>query len=669
MPASSNEWTELATAAGFERCVRGSLRELYGYAGLLVGRDRGEAERQVTEVYRSLFRVSQAGRIDSVSLGALRSAARELWLDRSRIAILAQASEAGSFEQVATLGDLSEVERAVVVLRHVNRMPLERVADELGLDLDRTRAIESRAITRLRGVDDASGRWLRGFYGDVVVPAPGLVDRIIDGLGSAATGAALAGAGSPAAATPAADVTRASAPTDASEVGADAGDGVQLTPDEAGHADHADHADHDGDGDGDGDAGVAGSEEDPLESLRPDPVRYRRSRWPLALSTVLVLALIGALVLWLDGDDDDDAAAPSSTPVPTAPATTIVVPTTAAITTAPATTAPPTTEPGPGQFVPACAARPAIGEPAETDESALETFGPLGSTPNLSIDLPEWVEGDAGGAQARVVRVTDSLLISVFPVASPTPQSVVARIALDGTVLWVQCLDGAIEAVPIPDRDGSAVAVRTGAGWSAMSLTDGAIGDALDPGVAEDVEASLAAPDPDPESAYIGFAEDDQVIAGYDADGTRLWSDPNAHPVPGEGFRTATTDGIGVASICPDPSSDPDCEGGELRGYVPRTGVVRWKLEGTRQVAAVADGYALVSDPVAGWVLLDVSSGSPVDGQTWADPATFEYRCCGEGELWYVDRQGGVVVVSKPGSLAIWYPAAAELGAADVTLP
>src|SRR5690606_4287986 len=40
-------WTALDTPTGFERCVRATLRELYGYVALLAGRDRAAAERLV----------------------------------------------------------------------------------------------------------------------------------------------------------------------------------------------------------------------------------------------------------------------------------------------------------------------------------------------------------------------------------------------------------------------------------------------------------------------------------------------------------------------------------------------------------------------------------------------------------------------------------------------
>lgn len=184
------EWTGLDTAPGFERCVRATLRELYGYVALLTGRDRREAERLVTGVYRSLFRAVQAGHIEAVTLGALRSAGRRTWLEahRDQLAAIDEVSTAPA----STIADLSMLERAVLVLRYVNGMTVDRAAVELGRSERDVSVLSAHAVRRLRGTDDTSGTWLRAYLGPSVTPSGGLVDRIVRQLGDAASAPAVA---------------------------------------------------------------------------------------------------------------------------------------------------------------------------------------------------------------------------------------------------------------------------------------------------------------------------------------------------------------------------------------------------------------------------------------------------------------------------------------------
>ncbi|MEY2958866.1 MAG: hypothetical protein RLZZ01_1434, partial [Actinomycetota bacterium] len=174
-------WTGLGTPSGFERCVRETLRELYGYVALLVGRDRAEAEERVAEVYRSLFRAVRAGHTDHVSLGTLRSVARRSWLEDHFVEIVSVFEVAGN--PVATIADLSLLERATIVLRYVNEMTVEAVALELGRSERDIAAVDSHAVRRLRGTDDVSGAWIRAYLGPSVTPAQGLIDRVVDRLG------------------------------------------------------------------------------------------------------------------------------------------------------------------------------------------------------------------------------------------------------------------------------------------------------------------------------------------------------------------------------------------------------------------------------------------------------------------------------------------------------
>ncbi len=666
VPPAPTEWNDLASPSGFERCVRGTMREVYGYVGLLVGRDREAAERITSDVYRSLFRVAQSGRIESVTLGALRSAGRELWIDQNRIAVLAQASAGGESERAATLDDLIEVERAVIVFCHVNRMPTERVARELGIEESRVRAIESRAITRLRGHDDGGGKWLRAFYGESVVPVAGLADRIIDRL-DGSTGL----------------LRRPARPTGA--IGADAAVPTAMVPDvtrplERGLLPEA----LDGEVAAASVAPVAKSSAEPdveLDTLRPDPIKLAPRRWPIVVGAMLVLALIAGIVL-LAGGGDEDQAATTEPPVVTTPATAAPIatsPPTVVTTAPPATTAAPIVP----HFEPACAATADAGEIPSIDESALDSFGPLGAEPNLVISVPQVVTAAGPGvATVDVQRAPGGVLLSVRPESVDGFEAgVSARVGSDGSVAWVQCNDPAVEVVParallggdedIPEW----IVGGPGPGtWSAMSIADGTAADEpVDPttvtAVLDELAAPAVAPPGEPYVAYL-----DEGLAGFDADGNRIWTDTTAHPPADEGFLVANVAAGSLVTWCPNPADDPGCENGQLRGYNAATGVGLWQLEGRRQVAVVDGRYAIVSEPGedgdVDWIMITIRDGQPVEGQRWTDPDTFLQACCAEGDVtWVRVLGGGVVAVAKPGSISIWYPAEAELGRATVSIP
>lgn len=297
------QWSALDTPVGFERCVRETLRELYGYVALLAGRDRAAAEALVADVYRSLFRAVGAGDVESVTLGALRSAARQAWLVARRDDLIS--TDEVSRAPAATIADLSPLERAVLVLRHVNGMSPAQAAVELGRTDREVAAVGAHAVRRLRGTDDTSGAWLRAYLGPSVTPAGGLVDRIVDRL---------------------ADLP---APTDATE--------TEATEPEAAEPDAAPEV-HEP-------AGMATTElavvdrptvevpvlaggpagGDPIEPLLvplppgapPEPAeRPGRPRWALVVALVLLAALAAALI-WLvvRGDTGDTVV---STPTPDA---------------------------------------------------------------------------------------------------------------------------------------------------------------------------------------------------------------------------------------------------------------------------------------------------------------------------------------------------------------
>ncbi|MCU1388893.1 MAG: hypothetical protein JWL72_2231, partial [Ilumatobacteraceae bacterium] len=182
------------------------------------------------------------------------------------------------------------------------------------------------------------------------------------------------------------------------------------------------------------------------------------------------------------------------------------------------------------------------------------------------------------------------------------------------------------------------------------------------------------------QAVRVDFALDpsDSALHGYDATGKVLWSQPAIVSTNGEGFRAATSNGVTLVRGCTsyDFETGAGCKGAGLWGVDPLTGNVTWHLDGRRQVSAVADGFALVTEPIAedgtggAWIMIDVTTGEPVDeSQRWVDPSTFDSQCCGGGESVYVKAEGGIVFAANGDHVAVWYPKAASIPTVTVTLP
>jgi hypothetical protein len=125
--------------------------------------------------------------------------------------------------------------------------------------------------------------------------------------------------------------------------------------------------------------------------------------------------------------------------------------TTSTTSIAPTTTA--TTVATKSDFEPAC--RPASGgaTAATAAADAFDTFGPLGSTPTLTIKLPTLPppEGspDRLPASASVTRIAGGVLVALTadPESPTSKSSMLAAIGFDGTTRWVRCLDARIFGV------------------------------------------------------------------------------------------------------------------------------------------------------------------------------------------------------------------------------
>lgn len=690
------EWGALDTPHGFERCVRATLRELYGYVALLCGRDRKESERIVGDVYRSLFRAAGAGHVESVTLGALRSAARRTWIEEHMLELAA--TDEVSRAPVSTIAELSPLERAVLVLHHVNGMSDDRAAVELGRSDREIKALGAHAVRRLRGTDDTSGAWLRAYLGPSVSPSAGLVDRIVEQLGDQDELDAVVA--------PEPDDTDDDTGDDAGhEAGDEAGDD-ESTPVEA-----DDTSDTSTDSLSDDTAADTVSEHaegpettelpvverptievptivaapvDPGLDLVADPLRDGssddepdapgRPRWALVVAIVLLAGLVVALVwLALRGDPDDtvESTPGVATTEPGATQPDTIAP--ASETTVPELAATSTIATGPVElgFDPACTDRTG-GEPAAVTWA--DSFGPLATEAALTVTLPESVDvtadPDRAAPRPATILRPDGLVVALSPAdGHGAAQTIVARVGLDGTVAWVRCFDDLVRVGTAPDSgvDLAARPTSDDGAWTALSLTDGSDGDPLDP-VQSAVLDAPAAPDGGTDGPTLGFSYSSDlgrsVLAGLD-DGRVLWTAPEVVLPNGDAFRATTVDDTVLAQSCVEAADGLDCAAGELRGYDLPTGDLLWSRPGSFEVPATGDGLALVGG-ADGWELIEVRTGDGLDGQRW-DPATFDVG--DDPDAGFVTRDGGALVVASPGTVSVWLPETDDSAATTVAIP
>ena len=177
----------------------------------------------------------------------------------------------------------------------------------------------------------------------------------------------------------------------------------------------------------------------------------------------------------------------------------------------------------------------------------------------------------------------------------------------------------------------------------------------------------------------VDFASDGRGLIGFDALGQQLWRNDDVSDSRLEGFRLAGSGPVTVISGCFSSPAPDECAERSLGGVETGTGTILWQLPGLRQVAAVGDGFALISQAIAlaygdgkqgPWMLIDTSTGELVDStQQWLEPDTFRQECCGGGEYVWVAHDGGVVIAVNGEHVAVWYPAAQGLTARDITIP
>lgn len=136
--------------------------EVYRYASRLVGGDRSRAEDLVQETYLTLVRQVRGGRTEPVDIGWAMTTCRSRFLDQLRRAQTFERTRQRMFQRehhtaddtsspaTEALSRLSDVQRAVVVLRFIDEMSVPEIAAAIGRSVHATESLLVRAKHELR---------------------------------------------------------------------------------------------------------------------------------------------------------------------------------------------------------------------------------------------------------------------------------------------------------------------------------------------------------------------------------------------------------------------------------------------------------------------------------------------------------------------------------------
>lgn len=144
-----------------------SFDAAYRCAGRLARGDRAAAEDLVQDAYVRLIRAAQDRSVDQVGIGWLVTTIRRRFLDRLRsaereqrrarlVAVDATAVDQPESGWSAPLDGLGERERAALIFRYVDGLPVGQVADLLGASVRATESLLQRAKRKARGSGDGS---------------------------------------------------------------------------------------------------------------------------------------------------------------------------------------------------------------------------------------------------------------------------------------------------------------------------------------------------------------------------------------------------------------------------------------------------------------------------------------------------------------------------------
>jgi RNA polymerase sigma-70 factor (ECF subfamily) len=153
------QWA-VGTEEGLLACYDATFDEVYRHAARLT-RCSAAAEDLTQEVFVRLMRAARAGSVTTVGVGWLITTLRHLFIDQARSAtterarLVLVASNTGAEPPVGDhrpwLAGLSDRERAALVLRYVDDLPVGEVAALLGASLHATESLLQRAKRRVQG--------------------------------------------------------------------------------------------------------------------------------------------------------------------------------------------------------------------------------------------------------------------------------------------------------------------------------------------------------------------------------------------------------------------------------------------------------------------------------------------------------------------------------------
>jgi RNA polymerase sigma-70 factor (ECF subfamily) len=141
-----------------------TARDAFRYASRLTGGDRAQAEELVQDAYLSLLRSARAGAVAEVGAGWVITAVRHRFLDTLRAAGREERRLRLAWVRPVDPPDppdgidgsvldgvaLSARERAALVLRYVDDLPVLEVASALGTSVRATESLLARAKAKVR---------------------------------------------------------------------------------------------------------------------------------------------------------------------------------------------------------------------------------------------------------------------------------------------------------------------------------------------------------------------------------------------------------------------------------------------------------------------------------------------------------------------------------------
>jgi hypothetical protein len=93
-------------------------------------------------------------------------------------------------------------------------------------------------------------------------------------------------------------------------------------------------------------------------------------------------------------------------------------------------------------------------------------------------------------------------------------------------------------------------------------------------------------------------------------------------------------------------------------GVETATGEVFWEQPEQQAAVVAGDGHALVTRSDGTYAMIDARTGEPIDPSQVFPEASFMQGCCGEDEVLWTARRGGLVVAVDYQDVTIWYPEA-----------